>query len=36
MKRGKAMGLDGIPIEVWKTLGDVSIIWLTKLFNRIF
>jgi hypothetical protein len=26
MKRGKAMGPDGIPIEVLKTLGDVAII----------
>jgi hypothetical protein len=36
MKGGKAMGLDGIPIEVWRTLGDVAIVWLTKLFNLIF
>jgi hypothetical protein len=36
MKGGKAMGPDGIPIEVWKTLGDVAIVWLTKLFNLIF
>jgi hypothetical protein len=36
MKGGKAMGPDGIPIEVWRTLGDVVIIWLTKLFNLIF
>jgi hypothetical protein len=33
MKGGKAMGPDGIPIEVWRTLGDVVIVWLTKLFN---
>ena len=33
MKRGKAMGPDGIPIEVWRCLGDIAIIWLTKLFN---
>jgi hypothetical protein len=26
MKGGKAMGLDGIPIEVWRTLGDVAIV----------
>jgi hypothetical protein len=26
MKGGKAMGLDGIPIEVWMTLGDVAIV----------
>jgi hypothetical protein len=36
MKGGKAMGLDGIPIEVWKCLGDSAIVWLTKLFNHIF
>jgi hypothetical protein len=36
MKEGNAMGLDGIPIEVWRSLGDVAIIWLTKLFNLIF
>jgi hypothetical protein len=36
MKGGKAMGPDGIPIEVWMTLGDVAIFWLTKLFNLIF
>jgi hypothetical protein len=36
MKGGKAMGSDGIPIEVWRTLGDVAIVWLTKLFNLIF
>jgi hypothetical protein len=26
MKGGKAMGPDGIPIEVWSTLGDVAIV----------
>ena len=36
MKRGKAMGPDGIPIEVWRCLGDRAIVWLTKLFNLIF
>jgi hypothetical protein len=36
MKGGKAMGPDRIPIEVWRTLGDVAIVWLTKLFNLIF
>jgi hypothetical protein len=30
------MGSDGIPIEVWSSLGDVPIVWLTKLFNLIF
>jgi hypothetical protein len=31
---GKAMGLDEIPIEVWKCLGDV-VCWLTNLFNKV-
>jgi hypothetical protein len=30
------MGSDEIPIEVWRTLGDIAIVWLTKLFNLIF
>ena len=30
------MGPDRIPIEVWKGLGDIAIVWLTKLFNLIF
>jgi hypothetical protein len=36
MKGSKAMGPDGIPIEVRRSLGDVAIVWLTKLFNLIF
>jgi hypothetical protein len=36
MKGGKVMGPDGIPIEVWRSLRDVTIVWLTKLFNLIF
>ncbi|GJN37212.1 hypothetical protein PR202_gb26170 [Eleusine coracana subsp. coracana] len=36
MKSGKAMGPDGIPIEVWRCLGARAIVWLTKLFNLIF
>jgi hypothetical protein len=36
MKGGKAMGPDGIPIEVWRYLGERAIVWLTKLFNLIF
>jgi hypothetical protein len=35
MKGGKAMGPDGLAIEVW-SLGDGAIVWLTKLFNLIF
>jgi hypothetical protein len=36
MKKGKMMGPDGIPIEVWRTFGDVAIVWITKLFKLIF
>ena len=36
MKGGKTIGPDGIPIEVWRCLGDIAIVWLTKLFNHIF
>ena len=36
MKGGKAMSPDGIPIEVWRCLGDRAIVWLTKLSNLIF
>ena len=36
MKGGKAMGPDGIPIEVWRCLCDRAIVWLIKLFNLIF
>ncbi|WVZ79824.1 hypothetical protein U9M48_027356 [Paspalum notatum var. saurae] len=32
MKGGKAVA---IPIEVWKCLGDIAIVWPTKLFNQI-
>jgi hypothetical protein len=36
IKGGKAMGPDGIPIEVWRCLGQRAVVWLTKLFNLIF
>jgi Reverse transcriptase (RNA-dependent DNA polymerase) len=35
MKSSKALGPDNIPIEVWKCLGDVALVWLTNLFNKI-
>ena len=35
MKTKKAVGLDAIPIEVWKCLGEFEVKWLTKLFNKI-
>ena len=36
MKGVKAIGPDDILIEVWRCLGDIAIVWLTKLFNHIF
>ena len=36
MKGGKALGPDGILIEVWRCLGDRAIVWLTKFFNFMF
>ncbi|QHN83560.1 LINE-1 retrotransposable element ORF2 protein [Arachis hypogaea] len=35
MKIGRAVGPDNVPIEVWKSLGEKGINWLTKLFNEI-
>jgi hypothetical protein len=36
IKGGKRMGQNGIAIETWRCLGDIAIVWLTKLFNHIF
>jgi hypothetical protein len=36
MKTSKVLGPYDIPIEVWRCLGDIAIVWLTKLFNIIF
>ena len=30
------MGPDDISIKVWRCLGDIAIVWLTKMFNNIF
>ena len=35
MKCGKAVGSDEIPVEVWKCLGQLGVVRLCKLFNRI-
>ena len=35
MKSRKAVGLDGIPIEVWRCLEEVGVRWLINLFNKI-
>ena len=36
MKSGKAVGPDSIPVEVWKSLGEEGVTWLTNFFNVIF
>ncbi|KAI8542963.1 hypothetical protein RHMOL_Rhmol08G0181400 [Rhododendron molle] len=35
MKPDQALGLDGFPIEVWKSLGDIGVLWLTNFFMKI-
>jgi len=35
MSNGKEIGSNNIHIEVWKSLGDREIVWLTKLLNKI-
>ena len=36
MKLKKAVGQDGIPIEVWICLGANRVTWLTDQFNKIW
>ena len=35
MKVGKTDGLDSIPVEIWNSLGEKGIEWLTDFFNVI-
>ena len=35
MKKGKAVGPDELPVEVWKCKKEMVIKFLTKLFNRL-
>ena len=35
MKSGKAVGPDSIPVEVWKSLGEDGVAWLTN-FSMLF
>lgn len=35
MKRGKSLGPENLPIETGKSLSDIRVPWLTKLFNKI-
>jgi len=36
MANGKVEGLDQIPVEVWKCLGEEGLEWITRPFNVIF
>ena len=36
MKGGNALGPDDVPIEVCRCLGNLAVVWLTKLFNHVF
>ena len=35
MKKGKTVGPDELPVEVWKCMGEMGIEFLTRLFNRL-
>ena len=35
MKKGKAVGPDELPVEVWKCMKKIGIKFLTRLFNRL-
>ena len=35
MKKGKAVGPDELPVEVWKCMGKMGIEFLTRLFNKL-
>ena len=35
MKKGKAVGPNELPIEVWMCMGEMEIKFLTRLFNRL-
>ena len=35
MKKGKAVGPDELPVEVWKCMGKIRIKFFTRLFNRL-
>ena len=35
MKQGKAVGLDELPVEIWKCMGEMGIEFLTRLLNKL-
>ena len=34
-KKGKAVGPDELPLEIWKCMGEIRIEFLTRLFNKL-
>ena len=36
MKKGKAVGPDELPVEIWKCMGKMGIKFLIRLFNRLY
>ena len=35
MNKGKEVGPDELPVEVWKWVGEMEIMFLTRMFNKI-
>ena len=35
MKKGKVVGTDELPLEVWKCMGEMGIKFLIRLFNKL-
>ena len=35
IKKGKMVGPDELPVEVWKCIGEMGIEFLTRLFNKL-
>lgn len=35
VRRGKVVGPDNLPAEVWKCLGEVGVRYLTRVFNKL-
>lgn len=35
MKGDKAVGTDSIPVEAWKSLEELAVVWPTRLFNKL-
>ena len=35
MKKGKVVGPDELPVEVWKCMEEIRIEFLTRLFNKL-